>query len=333
MRSNDAFTLDDLPGPGDAPGDAKLTPRGNDRPAAGLSGPSAARVPLEENSARDDPHRPGVIIPTDYSYVLSFGLMPPPEPGEPPIRFNVSEALKFWETEKFCRIRGGIFSCTVCGAHYNHGDIWCHKPTGEHITVGHDCADKYSLFHTRQEWEAWHKEQTRLRSLAAKERKYKQAAHSFLERHPGLKEAFDLLEGDSYIKPETRPIVVLRDMLFRLNRYGSLSENTVAYALKLAEELRKPKEEEKHVPAPIGRVTVRGTVVSLKDYESNYGPCYKMTVKVETSEGSWLVFVSVPSCLTVERGMTVEFKATLEHGNEPHFAFGKRPTGARVIVE
>lgn len=365
MRKQDAFTLGDLPKPGEEPQVIDLM--------------EALKESLASKQ-RTDPHRPGAIMPPDYKYVLSFGRMPPSAPGQPPVRYNVDLALKMWKEEKFFRIRSGIFTCVICGAHYDHGDIWLHVPTGEHITLGHDCADKYGMHSNRNAWRAWHRQQTKLRAQAAKEKKYKMAALRFLDERPELKAVFDSLppkpeprpvhEPDerhqgplscfdagcpvcSFLDPveqavvgrdgaflvsEPRQVLILREMLGKLNHYGSMSDRAVEFALKLAQELEAaknapPREEEKHVPAPEGRVQVRGRVVSVKRYEGEFGVSYKMTVKVQEDEGSWLVWVSVPSGLEVERGETVEFRATLKRGLDEHFALGKRPTNARVIKE
>ncbi len=96
------------------------------------------------------------------------------------------------QTVPFFTGQGGIGKCSVCGASYIHGDVWLHVPSGEHIHVGHDCAGKYSMLCDRRGWEAWHKEQTCLRSQAAKDKRFKAAALRFLEDKPELKAALDL---------------------------------------------------------------------------------------------------------------------------------------------
>ncbi len=149
---------------------------------------------------------------------------------------------------------------------------------------------------------------------------------------------------------EWDPPGILRDMYDKLHRYGSLSEKQIAFAHKLANQILNPpppKPVERHVPAPLGRVSVRGTIVSVKHYDTDYGPSTKMTVKVETPNGSWLVWVTVPSSISTEfwatpgqhdeiapwlKGKEVEFTATLTRGNDEHFAFGKRPSKARIVA-
>ena len=96
--------------------------------------------------------------------------------------------------------------------------------------------------------------------------------------------------------------------------------------------------EEKHVPAPVGdNVTVRGAVVSLKERFTQYGATWKMTVKVQTPDGSWLVWGTVPRALANSHvGDTVEFTAKLEAARDAapntHFVFAKRPRNAKLVA-
>ncbi len=105
--------------------------------------------------------------------------------------------------------------------------------------------------------------------------------------------------------------------------------------------------DETHVAAPLGKQTVRGVIVSTKTKETDYGPSYKMTVKVQTPAGSWLCWGTIPMGLFDEadkklenvegwivalRGCEVQFTATLEAGSDAHFVFVKRPTKATILT-
>lgn len=298
------------------------------------------------SQTRTDPHRPGAIIPSDYTYVLWYALATEfdgwPSPSQ---NVGLIVAMRGDPTIKWAPT-GTTGKCSVCGACYLYGEIWRHDPTGEHIHIGHDCADKYSLFTNRAEWERWHREQTALRSQAAKQKRFKMAALRFTEAHPDLADAFALVP-EAWATGEPRPVEILRDLLSKLNKYGSLSPAQVAFALRLADQVRNPptKQEELHVPAPTGRTAVEGTVVSIKEHSGDWGTCWKMTVKVQTEAGSWLVWCTVPQAIYDAfqatdaaqglpdwlRGRTVAFTAALQPGKDPHFAFGKRPTQARVL--
>lgn len=283
-------------------------------------------------SARTDAHRPGAILPTDYEPVLWYALATSvggwPQPSE-----NVN--CQQHSGDRCCVVAlrqsgarffagGGMGRCSICGASFVYGEVWQHRPTGEYIHVGHTCSDKYGLEMDRSGWEVWHAKQAALRSQAAKDKRFKTAALLFLETEPGLAEDLQL----------DHPI--LQDMWGKLHRYGSLSTKQVDCARSIANKIRNPpppKEQELHVPAPTGRVRFTGRVVSTKVIEGPWGSTIKMVVKVETPGGCWLSWVTMPKSLSASRGDLVELKATLEPGRDAYFAFGKRPSGARIVVE
>lgn len=334
-----------------------------------VSGPDPRSAP------RTDPHREGAIIPSDYTAVLSFGhftqgygfhvncereyasynmdakgniigVSPGTHSPNPSFVCCLARSralgLKMWEHPARS---SSSTNCDICGAHFMHGAIWRHVPTREHIFLGHDCEDKYGMVLDRSEWQAWHANQTRLRGIAAKTKKYKVAALKFLEKNPALAEALALAEAP-HQQGEYWGLRVLRDILFKLNTYGSVSDATVAYALKLGGEARNfvatpAPPPEPHVEAPEGRVTFRGTIVGTKlvdNSATNWGmpqSTVKMTVKVQEPLGFWFCFVTVPTAiLGIEdlRGKTVEVTATLTRSDRDYyFAFGKRPSGARIL--
>lgn len=140
-----------------------------------------------------------------------------------------------------------------------------------------------------------------------------------LAAHPGLEEALK-------VEHET-----IKDIGDKLEAYGEVSEKAIALVFMLAERAR-----EKHVPAPTGRVPVRGLLVSKKSVDSDWGTAIKGTVKVATPEGVWLAWGTVPSSLLyygerAEVGDVIEFTATLKPGRDAHFALWSRPTKARVV--
>lgn len=301
---------------------------------------------------RTDAHRPGSIVPAEYEYVMSYALSTEKFRG-----FGLDcrrERAVFEATAQDvlngrpgnlvsegthdsggrCCLQamrdagvpwaatGSTGKCTVCGAVYLYGDVWRHEPTGEHIHVGHQCADKYRLLVDRSAWEL---ALDRAKHAAAVEltRTAKAAERAeFLSKHEGL--AADL-EVD-------HPIV--RDIASKFVQYCSLSEKQVALVRKLAHEVRNPvvRAEEKHVAAPTGRVLVQGKIVSVKTVESEWGTTRKIVVKVETPEGSWLCYGSLPSSICdAAKGDVAEFTATLSPGRESHFAFASRPSKARIV--
>jgi len=148
---------------------------------------------------------------------------------------------------------------------------------------------------------------------------------AFVSSNPGIEEA---LSEEHHI---------LKDLANKLGRYGSLSPAQVALAHKIAREVKEKRRQppEKLVPAPIadGRQTVRGRVVSSKCYESDFGISIRITVKIETPDGSWLAWGSKPNVAgsAIEVGDVVQFDARLKSGREPHFALFSRPTKAVIV--
>lgn len=90
--------------------------------------------------------------------------------------------------------------------------------------------------------------------------------------------------------------------------------------------------EEGKRPAPEGRVTVSGRVVSVKYQESDYygrRGAYKMLVEGE----GWKAWGTVPSSLPAVRNQVVEFTATFTRSDDDEaFAFFTRPTKGAVLT-
>jgi uncharacterized protein (DUF736 family) len=196
------------------------------------------------------------------------------------------------------------------------------------VFLGHDCADKYDMVARnmdRKEWEAYRSALERKRSEAARMMIRAEARDQFIYHHH-LEDVFAVRDQNP----------ILMDMYHRLHQWGTLSDKQIEFARKLAFEVRNPivKEEEKHVAAPTGRVTFEGIIVGAKWYDNAYGGDIKITVKVSTPEGIWLAWGTLPSKATdgteglarEQRGRTIKITATLSQGNEPHFAFFKRPS-------
>lgn len=299
--------------------------------------------------ARTDIHREGALIPADYELVLVYS-MPGTEEGMPVPGCGFDCRADWRHRDASGRVvagehgsgdccvaklraaghrfaaHGGVSNCTACGAYYRHGAVWRHVPTGEHIFLGHICSSKAEMFADRSEHEL---KLDRLRKAALAQltrERNAQRREAFLTDNPGLQEA---LSADHYI---------VQDIKARFEQSGFLSERQVALVLKIAREKaeRDAQPPEIHCPAPEGRHTFRGKVVSVKSYDGAYGTTLKCVVKVTEGDGrTWLAWGTAPrGCLDSEHqlyGSEVEIKATLKRGNDAHFAFFKRPNG-RVIA-
>ncbi len=150
---------------------------------------------------------------------------------------------------------------------------------------------------------------------------------------------------------------IIEDIRARLIQWGSVSDKQVALVAKLAREAREKAllPPEVHVPVPMveGRIRIEGEIVSVKGHESDYGWSLKMTVKVDTGEGTYLVWGSVPAALEDAwaaenraaggdgqysgnnplRGRRVAFMAKVVRSDrDDHFGFFKRPTKPALLV-
>lgn len=283
---------------------------------------------------RTDPHRPGAIVPADYSPVLVYNGASS-EGGMPIPSFNVNCELErrphapdgdccvlgLLAKVKFAAT-GSTGKCSVCGAHFVYGEVWKHEPTGEHVHLGHDCAAKYDLVANTPEWSAKLAMLKRRRAATVEHLMRDKREDAFCARVPGLA---------SVLHAVAHPIVA--DLRGSLRSWGSLSEKQVELAFKIAWDAycpERPKVEEVHVKAPEGRAVVEGKVVSLKVHDSAYGSTLKMTVKVATPGGTWLCWGTALE--GVEVGQVVKFRATLSPGKDAHFSFFKRPHDLREVA-
>lgn len=270
---------------------------------------------------RTDCHSPSRLIPADYVHVLTFSHAGV-EDGFPVPAHNVDVLQAMQEAHPF--FRRSINQCHVCGAVFRMGDVFEHTPTGEHVVVGWECANKIATLDRT----AFDRELGSVRALSLQEARKAQKAEQvaeFLAAHEGLAEA---LKFD-------HPIV--SDIAHRLQQLGELSEAQVALVHRIVRE-RTERDAERKAPVPFAhgeRAEVQGVVDSLKTVEGFRGRSEtKMVVKVTTPDGgTFRLWGSLPRGLAgVERGAVVRFAATIEHGKrDPAFGFFKRPAGAALI--
>ena len=278
---------------------------------------------------RTDSHRPSAIVPADYSYVLSYHLATSAD-GWPVPPFNIDAVVELQSSKAFART-GNIGKCSVCGAHFIYGDIWQHD-SGEHIHIGWECAEKYAMLVDRSAFEMETSRRKGAAAVAGQRAHNAQLRAAFLAEHVGLEDALKT------------PHDIVADIAARFVQWNTISDKQIALVMKLAAEAAAPQRKETHVPAPTGRQTFRGVVVSTKSQEGGYGVEYKMTVKVTTEEGTWLAWGTIPNALLESvpvgekgriytlRGLEVEITATLQRGKDEHFAIAKRPSG-RVVSD
>jgi hypothetical protein len=324
---------------------------------------------------RTDPHRDKSINPPDYTYLVEYASGSEAEPGfnidcerptwimdgrgghTVPGRPHHSDRCCLMQVRRSFPVfhggaaEGSSSQCHVCGAWFRYGTALLHDPTGEAIFIGQDCAAKYAGITTHAEAAAYRKAMAEARTIAGREMKKARARDAFLAANPAFVAAVDAakalhIENDAngrvphHLHKHNMARFTLLDMADKVARYGSLNEKQLAYAATLAKRIAEPiPEAERHVDAPEGRLEVTGRVVSVRDHTSDYGITWKMVVKVETPDGTWLAWGTVPASILADskgpitdwlKGRTVTFTGTLKRGDDAHFAFFKRPTKATV---
>lgn len=305
---------------------------------------------------RTDIHRPAVIVPADYRYVLDYNGATT-DGGWPVPSFGINCELdhryfingedghrkcvngKHSEDGECCvcgllasgkTVVGNTCNCTVCGAYFVYGSVWQHKVTGEYIHLGHTCAEKYGMLRNATKFEMAYEHMKRMNAREIQAKINADERTAFLAAHPGLEEA---LKTDHNI---------VRSIAENFQTFRKLSDKQIALVFKLqAEKNAPPKEAEKMAKAPVSdkRQTFVGEVVSTKIHETDWGTSYKMAVKVNTPEGAWIAWGTIPNNILEDvpagklgrvanlRGATVEVTAKLQTAQKPEMAYTNRPNG------
>lgn len=270
---------------------------------------------------RADIHRPSAINPVDYAFIGIFYQGDSEWIGDAYIADHRELERLVGEDWHLKTVPGGNyaakFTCDHCGAHFAHGALYRHEPTGELLAVGHICAATVLLPGTTQM-----DRKRRLAERAAKaartaaENAEKRAA--LLEGNPGLAEA---LEADHHIS---------RDIKRKfLGSHPDLSDKQIALVFKLQKdvaerEVRLAEEKAKATPVIEGKgVVITGKVLSTKWVEGYYDNVLKMLV---LDDRGFKVWGTVPSALSAEREDRVSFTANTEQSRDDEtFGFFKRP--------
>ena len=286
---------------------------------------------------RTDIHRPSAINPAEYDFVC-FDYMGTADLGA--VMALAGERATF--REHMART-GGRYSghehggsCHVCGAWAIYLCRFYHAKTNTYIITGEDCAQKMG------------------EGEADRFRAFRKSIHEARDRAAGKAKAQALLEDlnlaaawaifaaqrTTAASPHFEELTVA-DIVYKLVTYGSISDNQTAYLGKLlaliaerpAREAAQAAEKDAAAPVPVtdGRVNVEGDILSIKVVEGNYGDTDKCLIK--TSAG-WKLWVTLPDAIgNAQRGDRVALACKVEPSrDDPKFAFGKRPSKARIVA-
>lgn len=267
-------------------------------------------------------HNPTNFEPADYEVIEYLDNQRPRYCGEGAEPYR--DHCAWWEKDMELALgpdwRAKKNHCVHCG----NGNVrWItavrHAPTGDVVVFGSDCTARLG-FKNKITFKL---AQLQSRAEARKIRfTIYNKREAFLKDHPEIADALAHVDEPAHAKN-----FFVKDVLAKLDKYGSLSDAQVSAVVKsmardLGFEAQKAAEAtEVKGDAPVGRVAVTGVVVSVKIQESDFGPVHKMLVKLENNSRVW---VTAPA--GVERGDTITVRATWTPKNDDKsFAFGSRP--------
>lgn len=275
---------------------------------------------------RTDPHRVGAINPEDYDYHMSFSGASTVD-GWPVPPMYVDVVIEMKKAGELANIHGSIFQCDVCGARYIHGDVWYHRPSGKYITIGHECAAKYNLYADYSHYESVRKATITKAVRRARRIQAWRSMRNYLVSYPELKDA---LKVDNEI---------IQDIRSRFIQFGTISMKQIELLITIKKRADE-NSEITWIEAPEGRQQITGTVLSARVDEGHYGMTYKMLVKIETEDGSWKTWGTIPKSITDAayfsvkdlKGCTVTFTGTVKRSDrDADFSFFSRPVKGVVL--
>ena len=329
--------------------------------------------PPASRPARSDVHRPVDLTPEDYEWVGAYDNRP--EAGAYAGDFEdfevapgVTVSGTNWDNANYRYLTGLLgasttarygdgLQCDHCGARIRYVAVYRHKPTGDHIAVGETCADgRLSLDKATFQ---------RLRKAAALDRQAQAHKVAALERLGEIDDAIvvSLLDRETDrdgMEEPARTVYdhhIVSDIRSRLWRYGSVSDRQVDLVREIYDRTAaqpEPEPEPAKVPVPVGTHQIEGKILGMRYQESQWGGQVKMLVEVETPEGNYKVWGTLPAALRdlyridhgpmlangthdvfhrpVGVGAKIRFSASCERSaDDDAFGFFSRPTKAEVV--
>lgn len=278
---------------------------------------------------RTDIHRPSAIKTSEYEFVACMTDRADADLGLLDERKTLIGFMQRTGATYATHDHGG--SCMVCGAGFLDYAVFHHAPTNKLVCMGMDCAAKMEMGVDAQFRSFKERVKAGIEAKAGKAKAQAQLA----ER--GLTAAWEIYTAEAGAGYEEN---VLRDMISKLVRYGSMSDKQWAFAATLVAKIaarpviaakREAELVEKRATSRhIGTVGERRdfvlTIVATPSFESQYGT---MTINIcDDAAGNVVVYKGKR---LGEKGATVTLKATVKaHGERDGVAqtIINRPVGA-----
>jgi len=284
---------------------------------------TSAEVFESSHGKRTDVHRPSVIIPEDYEFV-AFECLRVDNLGDALVLKAEREKIAFHMQQTGGRYSGHEHggNCMVCGNVFaTYTILFYHAKTNTYVRMGQDCAQKVEM-----SYGDFNRFTASVRdAIEAKAGKRKAEA---LLNEQGIPQAWLLYTAENRQGFQWEEVTI-SDIVGKLVRYGSISEKQVSFVRSLlgkienraAIEAQRKAEYEAAADCPMGRVTIKGTVLVLKVVDSIYGESTKVLIRAQEGYKVWGSRFD-----NVTKGDAVHFTATVEPSkNDTKFGFFKRP--------
>ncbi|MET4240333.1 hypothetical protein [Bradyrhizobium sp. RT10b] len=284
---------------------------------------------------RTDIHRPSAIIPEDYLFV-AFEYLRIDGLGDAAFLMAERQRLR-----AHMERTGGTYAshthggnCHVCGsANAVYTAMFYHAKTNAYVRTGLDCAEKLECAGV---------EAFRRNVATALEQKAGKRKAAATLAAGGLSKAWAVYEAEP-AESDRREESIIRDIVGKLVKYGSLSPAQFGLLGKLADAITRRSEidaqraAENAAAAPVPvcekRMTVEGTVLSIRTPDYQRGDCGPVRMLVQHPTG-WKVWGSVPSAVLpdLSKGSRIRFDAAVKVSDkDSKFGFFSRPTKAAVL--
>lgn len=244
------------------------------------------------SAKRNDQHRPATFIPEDYEAVGYYDNQSRAADG----RYGFSERLRLSQlvNASTSTAYASGHQCDHCGAAIRYVVVVRHIPTGDHLAVGETCADGRFTY-SKTEFDRMRK----AAELDRRQQRILEAWNAYKAEHAVDWDALCASTND-----------FVQDVLRRGRTNGSISERqreaiVIAVARDAEREARVATEPEVvKAVVPEGRVTLTGTVLTVRGQETRYGTVTKMLVGVTTDAGMFKVWGTLPASLAGVWGCT-----------------------------
>ena len=274
---------------------------------------------------RTDEHRPSVIVPENYQFVAydyiggsDLGAIMALKAQREILNAHMTRTNGKWANHE----HGG--TCHICGAMATYLCIFYNEKLNDYIRTGEDCAQKLDMGYDDMN-------PFRRAISDAREAKAGKAKAQAILADAGLSRAWDFGPDHSDRTIEWKyEELTINDMVNKLIKYGSVSEKQIAFLHKLLAQLdnravleaRRQTEHDAAADCPEGRVTISGTVLTVKDVEGYAGePATKILVQSEEGFKVW-----GSRFANAEKGQQIKFVATVTRSDkDSKFGFFKRP--------